>query len=112
MGRCALHPAGRAGGAKAAPLAREGDQQLVATCRAAHPRETLREDAAVQLTPELLHDESRKALVAQVREKGLEMLPHRLVEQGALGLSTAVTLLHPGAESTARANSVSEARPA
>ena len=95
MSRGIVHPSGGAGRAEATPLARKRDQQLVAALGAAHPRKTMREDAAGEVTLELAHDEpgqarARLATLLHLGKEGLPVRAHGRVQERALGLAPPV----------------------
>jgi hypothetical protein len=78
-----------------APLAREGDQEIMPAVRASGPGETLGEDAALEVTTKFPFDIGRHALRVPVVftpecEIGLQVLLDDLVEGGLLGMAAAV----------------------
>jgi len=88
-----VHAAAGTGGAEAAALAGEGDQQFGAAGRAAHPREAVGENPAPEIALELADDEpgqARLAALLRLGEEGLPVLPDRRVQERALGLAPAI----------------------
>lgn len=76
--------------AEAAPLAREGDQLVLAATRAVHAREAEGQDAAVEVAAELAPDEAREpgaAALLGAREEGREMLAQDAVQDARLWLT-------------------------
>ena len=94
--RCGLdHAPGVAGRAHAAPLAREGDQEVVLTLLTESAGETVGEDAAFEVAAKFpLHIRGHRFGVevplAGEREIGLEMALDDAVERRALGATPAV----------------------
>jgi len=79
--------------AKAAPLATEGDQLVVAAVAAAQSQEAVREDAALQERVELVLDELRQVDPSGrlcLGDEGRSVLLHQPVQRG---LFRAVTLV-------------------
>jgi len=79
------HAPGPARGAKAAPLAREGDQLVVAAVAAAQSQEAVGQDAALQEGVELILDELRQvgaSLGLSLLDEGRRVLLHQAVQRG------------------------------
>lgn len=78
--RCVLrHPPGVARRTQPAPLAREGDQEVMAAVRTSGPRKTVGEDSTFEVTAELAFHVGRHALPVPIvftcqREIGLQVL--------------------------------------
>lgn len=84
---------GAAGTAKAAPLAAERHQLVVAAVAAAQAQEAVREDAEFEEGVELVFDELRQigaGLIPSLRENGCGVLLDQAVQRG---LFRAVTLV-------------------
>jgi hypothetical protein len=81
------HAPAAAGGTEATPLAREGDEAIVAAGVAVEPKETVGKDPAPEVRAQLLLDEAgRRAIAfACARQEGLELFPDDRVERGLLG---------------------------
>jgi hypothetical protein len=92
MGGGVRHAASSAGRTEASPLAGEGDQAVVATVVAVKTQETVGQDPAAQVGPQLLLDEARRRLAAcrGAGEEALEVLPDDAVQKRLLGRSTRV----------------------
>ena len=89
------HAPGVARRAPAAPLARERDEEVVPALPTSGPRETVSEDAALEIAAELALDVGRHRIaidgpVAAEREPGLKVGLHGAIEQRALGPPPAV----------------------
>ena len=87
------HAAGAARRAKAAPLAAEGDQFVVAAVNAAQPQEAVGQDAALEEGAELVLHELRQIGPGGgfgLGEEGRGVLLHQTVPRGLLGVVTLV----------------------
>ena len=89
------HSASRARRTKSSPLAREPDDDFVATPRTDGATKTPAEDAAVEVVPKFALDKPGKplpvgALLHRLGEKGRQVLLDHLVEQGLFWLAPAV----------------------
>ena len=89
------HAPGVARRAHAAPLAGEGDEEVVPTVAAPCPREAVGEDAAREVAAEFALDVGRHWVavsepIAPEREPRREVGLHGAIEQGALGPPPAV----------------------
>ena len=79
------HPPGPARGAKATPLAAEGDQLVVAAVAAAQAQEAVGQDAAFEEGVELVFDELRQVRARSIfglGEEGCGVLLHQAVQRG------------------------------
>ena len=88
VGRRLRHAPCAARGAKAAPLATEGDELVVAAVPAAQPQEAVGQDAALQKSVELVLDELRQVGPGGgfgLGEEGRGVLLHQAVQRGLLG---------------------------
>jgi hypothetical protein len=103
--RCVEGAAGGAGGADAAPFAREGDEFFIIAITAADPGEAEGEDAAAEIEIQLSLAVAGQAVpcaLPQVLEEGLFVLSHCGVEgralwvaRGAVGGDEGGHTLHP-----------------
>jgi hypothetical protein len=93
VGRCALHPSRRAGRTNSTAFTGERDEQLVAASTTLHADEAVGENAAAQVPLELGHDEAGQPapVLLELRQEGLQMLPHRLVQERLLRLAAPIT---------------------
>ena len=88
VGRRLGHAPGPARRAKAAPLAAEGDQLVVAAVATAQAQEAVGQDAAFEKGVELVPDELRQAGASGLHglgEEGLGVLLHQAVQGGVFG---------------------------
>jgi hypothetical protein len=79
------HTPGVAGGAYAAALARERDQPLVAATLTTGPRETMGQNATLEVAPEVAFDPIRQSVAHGVGlgrsgHEGLEVMLHGLIQ--------------------------------
>jgi hypothetical protein len=81
------HAPAAAGRTETTPLAREGDEAIVAAGVAADPQEAVSKDPAPEVRAQLLLDKAgRRAIVfACVCQEGLELFTDDRVERGVLG---------------------------
>lgn len=92
------HAPGSARRAKAAPLATEGDQLVVAAVAAAQAQEAVGQDAALEKRVELVLDELRQVGACSIfglRDEGRSVLLHQAVQRGLL--RAVALVMDPGA---------------
>jgi hypothetical protein len=97
VGRRLGHALRSARGTRASGLARESDQELKTTTRAPSPRESVGQDAALQIAPKLLFHVIRHTVAHGVGlvgqgEVGLQVFPDDAVQRGGLGAAPAIGL--------------------
>jgi hypothetical protein len=87
------HASAAAGRAEATPLAREGDEAIVAASVAVDPQEAVGQDPAPEVRAQLLLDEAGRRVLAfaGARQERLELFPDDRVERGLLGSVSLVT---------------------
>jgi hypothetical protein len=87
------HSSSAAGRTEATPLAREGDEPVVAAGVAMNAQESVGEHAALEISADLALDEARDGRTRRplALEERLELLAHDAVEERLLGLVTFVT---------------------
>jgi hypothetical protein len=87
-----MRPLRVAGWAHSSSLVREGDEKFILTTLTTHPRESVRQYSALQVSGEVpLHVPGQNApRLARFRQQRGEFVPHRLILRISLNVTTQI----------------------